>query len=245
MARGRKREYVEDASTSQDQLLASTIPTLSTTLDTQPTSSSKPPTTSTPPTIQQLDLNVNQATSAITSIFHERFVGECYTWSQDRASILIKDMMRDIQKYGKWGPEKHTGGSISCTKSLAKKGIRRFYFRKVLGTGVSRRRVYESGLSCKELALIGPCYADMLRRVEAVISSISDAFDKYMRWFMEQNHLVYIPHLPMLDFVRAPMGIGASTSSPPASAADSEVSIPNVSVQSFLYSLSLYSCPQH
>ncbi|KAI5663117.1 hypothetical protein M9H77_22440 [Catharanthus roseus] len=58
--------------------------------------------------------------------------------------------------------------------------------------------------------------------VEAAVSSVSDAFDEYMRWFMEQNQLVYIPLPPMLDLVRAAMGIIASTSSPPVPAANFE-----------------------
>ncbi|KAI5663789.1 hypothetical protein M9H77_23112 [Catharanthus roseus] len=56
--------------------------------------------------------------------------------------------------------------------------------------------------SCRGLALTGPCYADMLKRVEAIVSSISDAFDEYM--------------------MRAAIGTGVWTSSPPAPVVDTE-----------------------
>ncbi|KAI5666802.1 hypothetical protein M9H77_16655 [Catharanthus roseus] len=77
--------------------------------------------------------------------------------------------------------------------------------------GVRRRRVYGAGSetvhlraessqapSCKGLGLMGSCGADMLRRVEAAVSRVSDAFNE------------------------AAMGTDASTSSPSAPVADSE-----------------------
>ncbi|KAI5668807.1 hypothetical protein M9H77_18660 [Catharanthus roseus] len=66
--------------------------------------------------------------------------------------------------------------------------------------------------SCRGLAPIESCCADMLRRVEAAILS---------------NYLVYIPPLPMLDLVRAAMGTSASKSSPLAAIVNSEAPIPS------------------
>ncbi|KAI5680839.1 hypothetical protein M9H77_02066 [Catharanthus roseus] len=53
------------------------------------------------------------------------------------------------------------------------------------------------GMSCRR-----PCYADMLRRVEVAVSSISDSFDEHIRQFTEQNHSVYTPPPAMLDLVK-------------------------------------------
>ncbi|KAI5678111.1 hypothetical protein M9H77_09061 [Catharanthus roseus] len=228
MARGQKRKYAEDASTSQEELLPSTTPMLSTTLDLarQPSTSSQAPEAWKKPPgdpRELLDLNVDQfhpssrATTAITSIFHERFMGGYCTWSQDawedRASIRMKDLMGDIRKDYK------PVGSISFIESLAKKELEElykhhskeegFYLRRLLSIseGVRSKRIYKAGSeavhfkaessrasSYRRLAPIGPCYANMLRRVEAAISSISMAFDEYMRRFTDQNHLVYIFH---------------------------------------------------
>ncbi|KAI5669981.1 hypothetical protein M9H77_19834 [Catharanthus roseus] len=69
--------------------------------------------------------------------------------------------------------------------------------------------------SCRELALIKPFSADMLHRIKAAVSSISDAFNYYMRRFLEQNPLVYIPPLLMMDLIKATMHTSATTSSPP------------------------------
>ncbi|KAI5659203.1 hypothetical protein M9H77_27996 [Catharanthus roseus] len=98
----------------------------------------------------------------------------------------------------------------------------------IVAGGKRRRRVY--GLDQKLM-------------VEVTISSVSDAFDEYMRRFMEQNHLLYIPPLPMLDLVRAAMGIATSISLPPAPAADLEASAPDVAVQSFSTSPPSISAP--
>lgn len=70
----------------------------------------------------------------------------------------------------------------------------------------------------------------MLRRVEAAIPNVSDAFDEYMRQFTEQNHLIYISLPPILDLVRAAMGTDASISSTPTHAGDSEARILDVAV---------------
>ncbi|KAI5682350.1 hypothetical protein M9H77_03578 [Catharanthus roseus] len=97
--------------------------------------------------------------------------------------------------------------------------------------GVSRRHVYPAP-SCRGLAPIGPCCANVLGRVEAAVSSVSDAFEEYMRRFTEQNYLVYTPPLRMLDLVNAAMGTGGSTSSNHAPTTDSEFSARDVPVRS-------------
>ncbi|KAI5674175.1 hypothetical protein M9H77_14539 [Catharanthus roseus] len=86
----------------------------------------------------------------------------------------------------------------------------------IVGGGMIRGRVYGAGSE----------------RVETTISSVSDAFDEYMRRFTEQNHLVYIPPPTILDLVRASMGTDASTSLLPAPDVDSEVLALDVSVRS-------------
>ncbi|KAI5671678.1 hypothetical protein M9H77_12042 [Catharanthus roseus] len=77
--------------------------------------------------------------------------------------------------------------------------------------GAAHLRVERSPtLSCRGLAPIGPCCADMLQRVEAVVSSVSDAFNEYIR--------------------QAAICTGTSTSSQPAPVADSKVPTPDVPV---------------
>ncbi|KAI5657225.1 hypothetical protein M9H77_26018 [Catharanthus roseus] len=140
------------------------------------------------------------------------------------------------------GPEKHIGGSIFFTESLTKK--KRFHEVKrktdeetettgttmpddfdvmtILAGGVNHgldtTRLEAAHLkaksnrspSCRGLTPIKPCYAEKLRR----------------------DNLVYILPLPMLDLIRAAMGIGASISSLSTPAADSEVPILDVLVRS-------------
>ncbi|KAI5657305.1 hypothetical protein M9H77_26098 [Catharanthus roseus] len=102
----------------------------------------------------------------------------------------------------------------------------------IVARGVRCGRVYGAGSeavplraessqpSCRGLASIGLCCADILRRMEAALPSVFDAFDEHTRRFVKQNHLVYIPLPPMLDLVRAGMGIGASASSAPTPVVD-------------------------
>ncbi|KAI5673700.1 hypothetical protein M9H77_14064 [Catharanthus roseus] len=95
----------------------------------------------------------------------------------------------------------------------------------IVAGGVRHECVYEVGseavylrvksswiLSCTGLAPIMPCCVDCCGE-----------------WRLPfRNHLVYIRPPLMLDLIRAAMGIGTSTSSPPAPAADSEASASNV-----------------
>lgn len=57
--------------------------------------------------------------------------------------------------------------------------------------------------SCKGLTPIGLCSVDteqrMMWKLVAIISTISAAFDKHMRWFAKQNHLAYTPLPPIID----------------------------------------------
>ncbi|KAI5649087.1 hypothetical protein M9H77_35092 [Catharanthus roseus] len=115
----------------------------------------------------------------------------------------------------------------------------------IVAGGMKYGRVYEVGsevvhlkaesnwtVSYRGLAPIVSCCAGMLRMVESAILSVSNAFDENMRPFMEQNHFVYIPPLPMLDIFRAAMDTGASISLPPAPTADFEASVFDVAVRS-------------
>ncbi|KAI5675694.1 hypothetical protein M9H77_06644 [Catharanthus roseus] len=225
MAHGRKRKYSEDPSAQPSTSCQA------------PMAWKKPP----DDPREQLELNVEKlhpslrAATAITSIFHERFLRGYCTYSQ-------RDLMGDIRKDG-WGPKKHTSGSIYFTESLAKKELEKLdkhqsgrrkgstwiIIRKIPG-GVRRRSVYGAGSKAAHLRVETPiilCCVDMLRRDEAIVLSVFDAFDEYMRRFLEQNHLVYIPPPPMLDLIRAAMGTVASISSPPVPVADLVALVPD------------------
>ncbi|KAI5653756.1 hypothetical protein M9H77_30943 [Catharanthus roseus] len=78
-------------------------------------------------------------------------------------------------------------------------------FMSIVARDVRCRLFYGAGSEAS-------CCANILRRMEATVLSVSDAFDEYMRRFTEQNHLVYILPPPMLDLVRVAMGTGALTS---------------------------------
>ncbi|KAI5676033.1 hypothetical protein M9H77_06983 [Catharanthus roseus] len=69
-----------------------------------------------------------------------------------------------------------------------------------------------------------PCCLEVeqriIRRVEAVVSSVYAAFDKHMRWFTEQSHLSYTPTPPMMDIVKDVVDVVPSTSSSTAAAAE-------------------------
>ncbi|KAI5682619.1 hypothetical protein M9H77_03847 [Catharanthus roseus] len=115
--------------------------------------------------------------------------------------------------------------------------VRRFYFRTILE--ISRGEEEGRGGGCGDRHTCADNLADMAivvggvsLMVETAISSVSDAFNEYMRRFTKQNHLVYIPPLPMLDLVRAAMGTDTLTSSPPTPAVDSKGPCPDVPVQS-------------
>ncbi|KAI5668356.1 hypothetical protein M9H77_18209 [Catharanthus roseus] len=84
--------------------------------------------------------------------------------------------------------------------------------RRLRSEAVHLRAMSSRAPSCRGLALIEPCCADMLRRVEAIVSSISDAFGKFMR--------------------QADIGTGILISSLPTPADDSEASAPDIAVRS-------------
>ncbi|KAI5648030.1 hypothetical protein M9H77_34035 [Catharanthus roseus] len=93
------------------------------------------------------------------------------------------------------------GGGLSCS---------RFYGARSEATQLrAESSRIEAGLPL--------CYLDarhrIMRRVEAIVSSVCAAFDEHIRRFVEQSYLLYTPMPPMIDIVRAAMGTVPSTCS--------------------------------
>ncbi|KAI5682895.1 hypothetical protein M9H77_04123 [Catharanthus roseus] len=113
----------------------------------------------------------------------------------NRASIQIMDMMGNIRKKERSSSD---GG---------RRELHTCIWRWIEANSSESSRAP----SCRGLAPIRSCCADMLRKMEATFFNISYAFGEYMR---------------------VAMGTGASTSSPPAPAVDSKVPNPDVPVRS-------------
>ncbi|KAI5663455.1 hypothetical protein M9H77_22778 [Catharanthus roseus] len=154
---------------------------------------------------------------------------------EDRASIQMRNLMGDIRKDGEIsrGEEEARGGGCGnrlALMAIVAGGIRLGRVYGARSEVVNLRAKSSWAPSCRGLTPIGPCCANMLRRMEAVISSVSDAFDEYMMQFLELNHLVQIPPPQILDLVRTAVGTGASTSSPPVPIAKSKAPSLNIAV---------------
>ncbi|KAI5640848.1 hypothetical protein M9H77_00229 [Catharanthus roseus] len=72
----------------------------------------------------------------------------------------------------------------------------------------------KAGENAQESAALALCCFDheqrLMRRVEDVVSRVSAAFDKNIRWLFEHNHLAYIPFPPMMPLVRIAMSFDPS-----------------------------------